>query len=213
MKKISLFLCGLLGACSSATGPDLCPIIDVPRETARQYITNNNYDAFQITIAGNENYCYTDAKTNQRYAVITPVFRVKRLEESTDSAIDVAFYINTSGQGNYMGKQVYPQFLRLPVGVQEQNIKGKTVKVRIAQPPYDGFKMELGFNLSDYALGKSKSMFDIDYKYLSDEELNANPETINNKYLEIAPDEKVVYCEKSGQPIVVKKGVVSYPCD
>lgn len=213
MRKTVLFLLAFICSCSSSPRPADCPDIVIPREMTNQYINNGNYDAFQITLSGNENYCYTDSSTHQRYAVITPIFRLRRLEDSADSAVDTSFYAKTIGSGQYIGKQVYHQPLRIPLGEKEQIITGKPIKLRIAQPPYDNFSIELGLNLSEYASAKSKSMFDINYRYLSEEDLEAQEQPINNEYLEIAPDEKVVYCEKSGKPIIVKKSVVSYPCN
>lgn len=212
MKKISCFLLILLTACSTLSVQDGCPVISTPREATRQYITNGNYDAFQVILSGNENYCYTDSSTNQRYAVITPIFKIRRLEDSPDNSVDVAFYIKTSGKENYISKRVIPQVLSVPSDKIEQTVRGKSVKVRIAQPPYEQFSLELGLNLSDYAKAKAKSMFDIDYKYFSEEDLflMAEPE---EKILEIAPDETVVYCPSKKEPVVVKKNRASTPCN
>lgn len=211
MKKSALFLLMFLASCSTSVVPDGCPVIATPREATRQYISNANYDAFQINLVGNENYCYTDSSTNQRYAVITPIFQLRRLEDSSDRRVDTSFYVKTLGKGEYIGKQVHHQSLQIPLGVKEQTIKGNPVKLRVAQPPYDDFSLELGLNLSDYALSKSKGMFDINYKYFSDEDL-ANMEEPEEKLLEINPDEKVVYCPSRKQPIVVKKNSTN-PCN
>ena len=102
--------------------------------------------------------------------------------------------------------------MHIPNGKIEQTINGKTIKVRVALPPYDDFSLEMGLKLSDYASAKAKSMFDIDYKYLSEQDLTdmAEPE---EKTLEIAPDETVVYCPAKNQPVVVKKNNKSNPCN
>ena len=212
MKKSALVLLVFLASCSSSVEPDRCPVITTPREATRQYISNANYDAFQINLAGNENYCYTDSADGQRYAVITPIFQVRRLEDSPDSAVDISFYIKTLGGGEYIGKRVYFQSLRIPVGVKEQTVKGKVVKVRVKRPPYDNFSLEMGLNLSDYAGAKSKSMFDINYKYFSDEDLDKMYEP-DEELLEIGPDETVVYCPSRQKPVVVKKNQTSNPCN
>lgn len=213
MKRITAcFLLMLLTSCSTSTTPEGCPIITTPRENTRQYINNGSYDAFQITLSGNENYCYTDSSTNQRYAVITPIFKIRRLEDSPDNSVDIVFYVKTSGKGNYINERIFHQSLHIPDGKIEQTINGKTIKVRVALPPYDDFSLEMGLKLSDYASAKAKSMFDIDYKYLSEQDLAdmAEPE---EKTLEIAPDETVVYCPAKNQPVVVKKNNKSNPCN
>ena len=73
-------------------------------------------------------------------------------------------------------------------------------------PPYKNFSISLGFAMSSAQGSRSKKMFDIDYKYLNEEEVAAQSETaIEKVYLEIRPDEEVVYSECSGKPSVVKK--------
>ncbi len=213
MKRITAcFLLMLLAACSTSTTPEGCPVITTPRENTRQYINNGSYDAFQITLSGNENYCYTDSSNNQRYAVITPIFKIRRLEDSPDNSVDVAFYVKTFGKGNYINERIFHQSLRISDGKIEQTVTGKTIKVRVASPPYDDFSLEMGLKLSDYAGAKAKSMFDIDYKYLSEQDLAAMAEP-EEKTLEIAPDETVVYCPTKNQPVVVKKNNKSNPCN
>lgn len=212
MKKISLFLLAFICACSNSPQYDGCPDIAIPREVTSQYINNGNYDAFQIILSGNENYCYTDPTTNQRYAVITPIFRIRRMEDSSDSAIDTSFYVKTVGSGQYIGRQNYHQSLRIPLDEKEQIVSGKPVKIRVAQLPYDDFSIEMGLNLSEFAAAKSKSMFDINYKYLSDDDLE-NMDKPNEELLEIGDDETVVYCPSRQKPMVVKKNQTSNPCN
>ena len=92
MKHFILFTLILLAAgCSSSTGDEPCPEIFIPRETARLYQNNGRFDEFQINLVGTEGYCYTEPSNNRRYAVITPVFRVRRLEDSLTTSIDADF--------------------------------------------------------------------------------------------------------------------------
>ncbi len=216
IKNIFVF-CLIFYILSACTTNDIkiqnCPSVNIPRDVTRQYISAANFDAFQITLSGKESYCYTDEISSQRYAVITPIFRVRRLEDSPDSVINTSVYIKPIGEKKYLDKQVKAQTLRIPVDQKEQTIKGNPIKLRIPQPPYDDFSIEMGLNLSDYAYSKSKSMFDIDYKYLSDEDLNAHEEKINMEFLEIGPDERVVFCKQEGRPVVVKKGSDYKNCD
>ena len=213
MKRFGLIFGLLLTACSSVVMPDGCPQITTLREYSKQYINNGNYDAFQISLSGHDSYCYTEDTTGQRYMVITPYFRVRRLEDSTVNSLDTSFYVKTTGKGNYLGTKVYQQSLTISPQAKEEIIKGKKVSLRIAPVPYDDFGIETGIYLSEYAKAKSGKMFDIDYKYLSEEDLGKFDEPIVEEYLEIDPDEKVVYCEKNGKPKVVKKGAITQPCN
>lgn len=208
MKKTSVFLVMLLSACSISDSQEYCPIIKTSRENIHQFITNINYDAFQITLSGYENYCLKESN-NQHYTVITPIFKLRRLESSSDTAVDTKFYIKYPDIGNYTGERVYSQTLNIKPQEIETTIKGKSVKLRIPSPPYNNFPLEIGLSLSQYAKAKAKSMYDINYKYISDEEIEQFNNTIEEKVLSVLPDEKIIYCDKTQQPIVVKKNTNS----
>lgn len=213
MKKFYLIFSLLLASCSSVVPPEGCPQITTPREHSKQYINNGSYDAFQITLSGHDSYCYTQSTTGQRYMVITPYFRVRRLEDSAVNSVDTSFYVKTIGKGNYIGTKAYSQSLTISPQEKEATIKGKSVSLRIAPLPYEDFSIETGLNLSEYAQAKSGQMFDIDYKYLSKQDLDALDDPIREEFLEIGSDETIVYCEKTGKPKVVKKGSVTQPCN
>ena len=56
-------------------------------------------------------------------------------------------------------------------------------------------------------------MFDIDYRYLSAEEIAAqSEEKIKKVYLEVAADEEVIYSEIDKEPLVVKKNRPKNDC-
>ena len=208
MKKVFLSLMALgLAACSSKQPEADCPVIDVLRENARIYQSDNISDKFQINLSGYDAYCYTDVRNNRRYAAVTPIFKVRRLENSQINSLDVDFYVKTKGHDkDYLGERVYNQQLFIDSNAREQIIKGKETSVRIAPQPYDGFRLELGLKGSSEQLEKSRKMFDIDYRYFTQEELNAqNDKAVENVYLEVFSDEKVVYSDRAKKPEVVKK--------
>lgn len=209
MKRIVILLLLLiLAACAQTSQPDDgCPEINIPRETARIYQNNGEIDQFQINLVGYEGYCYTEPSNNRRYAVLTPLFKVRRLEDSPTSSLDVDFYIKTSiNAEDYLGTRKFSQTLNIPQGVKEKTIKGRVTKTRLATPPYNGFSLDLGIALSDEAKTKTKKMFDIDYRYLSAEEIAAQNETAVEKvYLEVNPDEEVIYSDFEQTPLIVKK--------
>lgn len=208
MKHFILFTLILLAAgCSSSTGDEPCPEIFIPRETARLYQNNGRFDEFQINLVGTEGYCYTEPSNNRRYAVITPVFRVRRLEDSPTTSIDADFYVKTSvNSEDYIGTRRFVQTLTIPRDSKEITVKGRQTVNRIANPPYDGFTMAVGMVLSDRAKDKAKGMFDINYRYLSAEDIaEAEQAEIDTVFLEIGSDEEVVYSDYDKKPVVVKK--------
>lgn len=208
MKKIFLSLVALsLAACSSRQAQPDCPIIDILRENTRIYQSDNISDKFQINLSGYDAYCYTNVHNKRRYAVIAPVFKIRRLENSPISSLDVDFYVKTKGHSqDYLGEQVYNQQLHIDNTAREQTVKGKEISIRIAPQPYDGFRLELGLKGSSEQQKKAKKMFDIDYRYFTQEELDAqNDKAIENVYLEVFSDEKVIYSDQDKKPEVVKK--------
>ena len=202
--SVLLFLSGCFSSSSSQYD---CPDININKDDSRLFISDTVSDKFQVNLSGFEAFCYTEPSTNRRYASIAPLFRVNRLEKSSTSGLDVNFYIKTSQNAeNYIGKRSFNQVLNIPQNVREITIKGKPTITRISMPPYDNFTIALGLDLSQNQKAKTNKTFDIEYRYLTEQEIaKANNQTIENVYLEIAPDEEVVLSSVSGEPVVVKK--------
>lgn len=201
------FVC-LLSACSYVDSSEYeCPKISIPRETTRSYQNNGQFDEFQINLVGFESFCYTEPVTNRRYASITPTFKVRRLEASSVSSIDTSFYIKTSiNAEDYLGIRNYNQVLNIPTSSKEVIVTGKQTITRIPTQPYNNFEIYIGMTMNNEALSKANKKFDIDYRYLSEDELaKQNDALIENVYLEVRDDEEVVYSEFDKKPIVVKK--------
>ena len=208
MKKIVILsLLMFVSACSpKLTEIYTCPEIIIPRETARLY-QNDIVDKFQINLVGHETYCYQEGADKHYYAVITPIFKVRRLEYSDTTNVDADYYVKTSiNNKDYIGRRTFSQTLDIPLDVKEIKIKGKPSINRISNPPYQKFKIYLGMNMDASRMAKAKKMFDMDYRYFSEEEIkNQNEKAIETISLEILPDEEVIYSEELQKPIVVKK--------
>ncbi len=206
----------LLTACHSQSfSPYDCPPIHIKRENTRIYQNNGTADVFQINFAGFEGHCYIEPSSNRHYAEITPIFKIRRLEESATTALDVAFYVKTSVNAeDYIGTRQYNQSLYIPHGVKEEIVKGRTTHTRLSQPPYDDFSLELGFVLQGTTKDKAKSMFDIDYRYLTEEDIaEQSKPMVENVYLEVGSDEEVIYSEIDKKPQVVKKNRPQNDCE
>lgn len=216
MKKILLCLLAvLMAACSSADDTaDTCPPINIPRATARLYQNNGRFDEFQVSLVGFESYCYTQSSNNRRYAKIRPVFKVRRLEDSPTTSLDIDFFVKTSiNAEDYLGIRRFSQVLNIPRSSREEIIKGRPTVTRITERPYRGFSIALGFELSEATKAKADKMFDIDYRYLSAEELAAQAASgVETIYLTVSPDEEVIYSETDQRPVVVKKDRACASC-
>lgn len=215
MKKIIIFvLFVLISACSSKpTEKYTCPQIIIPRATTRTY-QNDITDKFQINMVGHETYCYQEESDKRYYAVITPIFQVRRLEPSDTTNVDADYYVKTSiNDIDYIGKRSFSQTLNIPSDAKEVKVKGRPSINRISNPPYQKFKIYLGMDLDGSRMAKSKKMFDIDYIYLSEEEIKSKSEkAMENVTLEVLPDEEIIYSEELQKPIVVKKNRLKNEC-
>jgi hypothetical protein len=215
MKKIIIFMLFvlLLGCSSRPTEKYTCPQIIIPRATTRTY-QNDITDKFQINMVGHESYCYQEDADKRYYAVITPIFKVRRLEPSDTTNVDADFYVKTSvNDKDYIGIRTFSQTLNIPKDTKEIRLKGRPTINRISTPPYREFKIYLGMDLDGSRKTKAKKMFDIDYMYLSEEEINAqNEKALENVTLEVLPDEEIIYSEELQKPIVVKKNRLKNEC-
>jgi len=143
-----------------------CPSISISKDDSRLFIAEEGVDKFQITLKGYEAFCYTEPTTSRRYASIKPIFKIRRLESGTTSALDVDFYVKTSlNHQDYLGTRNFFQTADIPLNSKEQTVIGKPVITRISMPPYQGFTISLGLKLGQSDRTKSRKMFDIDYSY------------------------------------------------
>ena len=86
---------------------------------------------------------------------------------------------------DYLGKRVYQQAVTIPALQKEETFKGVTTTTRIPMPPYGNFEIYLGFEMSPQENNKTKQMLDIDYRYLTSEEIAEHNRQINTVYQEI----------------------------
>lgn len=207
MKQMLLFIFLLFAASCSTTTEEPCPEIFIPRETTRLYQNNGRFDEFQINLVGTESFCYTNPSNNRRYAAITPIFRIRRLENSRTTNIDADFYVKTSiNSEDYIGTRRFSQTLTIPQNEKEITVKGRQTINRIANPPYDKFTISVGMVMSEGAKSKAKGMFDINYRYLTEEDIaEAEKSAVDTVYLEVGTDEEVIYSDYDKKPVVVKK--------
>lgn len=208
MKRFLILAC-VLGAAACAQAPEEvgCPMINIPDETSKVFSGNGRANDFQIKLVGVDRYCYTEPTSNRRYAVVTPLFKVRRLRESSRSVFDVASYLKTSPAApDYMGTYTANQTFSMPAGQTEVTLRGKPTSARIPMPPYGNFYLDTGLVLSAAEMNANKKMYDIDYKYITQKELEAAAAPqIKNVYLEVGADEEIIYSETENKPVVVKK--------
>lgn len=137
-----------------------CPNVKIPGGEA--YLTQivNYRDNFRVELTGYEGYCYVVEGTSRRYAVITPQFRLTRLQDSADTAVDFSFYTNIEqGPPEFVGKRSYFARGKLDVDDKETTFSGRPVKVKIPVDQ-DDIEILLGLDVSAEEAKYNQRTFD-----------------------------------------------------
>lgn len=151
MKKYLLLslICVLASCVSSFRQEDFrCPRVVMPADKAYMTQIMHYADNFRIELTGYEGYCYTESDVARRYAVITPQFRVTRLNDNDETAVDFEYFTEiVQGPPEFLGKQTYFASAQIGKNVTSVMTSGRPVKVKI---PLDNDDIEvvLGLNVS-----------------------------------------------------------------
>ena len=151
MKKLLLLtILFLAAACASSRRAEdfRCPNVKIPGD--KSYLTQivNYVDNFRIELTGYEGYCYVEDGLSRRYAVITPRFKVTRLRDNDETALDFRYFTEiVQGPPAFVGKKTYFASGRIDAGEKEAFFSGRPVKVKI---PLDDDEIEvvLGLDVS-----------------------------------------------------------------
>lgn len=165
MKIFVLGLVLLVAACSENT-VNLCPFITIPRDTA--YVTQKvDYsDEFQVELIGFDGYCEQELHNKRSIAVVTPIFRVQRLRDSDETAVDVSFFTQAvKGPPKFLGKRSYSASTQIKRDEREKEFRGKSVKIRIPDDDSENFEILMGMDVSSQEFKYNQRTFDIKYQY------------------------------------------------
>lgn len=155
LKKIYLlFFCLLAASCtlfgSNQSSPKDCPNVIINRSDA--YLTQNvGYkNQLKIELYGYEGYCYFDYKTNRAKAALTPLFKVTRLDgTSNEGYVSFDFYYRTSkGPTEYLGSKMFYEKIALPAKTKVFKFKGKTFELKVPSVEDGSFEIYLGLKLT-----------------------------------------------------------------
>lgn len=172
IKKISaIFLLFFLPGCvllwnNAPEGYKQCPLITIKREDARLIQIVNYKDNFMVELKGTEAFCYFDDRVKQEKAVITPIFEVKRLQQSDENDVQFAWFTNTiKGPPAFLGKKTYFEAVSLSADENEKEFKGKAVEVKIPQEMMYEFEIFAGLVISPQGKAYNQRFFDVDMEY------------------------------------------------
>ena len=126
-----------------------CPLISIKREDARLIQLVNYQDNYEIELVGVEGFCYFDTRVKKEKAVITPLFKIRKLRNTDESDIHFQWFTNTiKGPPAYLGKKTYFVEVTLSKDEREKEFKGKTVEVKIPADMMYEFEIFAGLELS-----------------------------------------------------------------
>ncbi len=151
MKKLLLLTILFLAAscASSRRAEDFrCPNVSIPGDKA--YLTQivDYIDNFRVELTGYDGYCYVEDGLRRRYAVITPRFKVTRLRENDETALDFQYFTEiVQGPPAFVGKKTYFASGRIDAGEKETVFSGRPVKVKIPVDD-DDIEVLLGLDVS-----------------------------------------------------------------
>lgn len=171
LKKIVLLgMCGLLAGCMNEfNSGNLCPRVEIPRETA--YLTQivHYKDQFQIELSGYSGYCWFDKRVNRRKASLRPEFIVRRLRPSPDTSVDFSYYTETlQGPPEYLGRRTYFVTADIAAAETEKKFSGQSVELKVPDSEEYKFTILLGLVLSPEELKYNRKTFDVNYDYLEE---------------------------------------------
>lgn len=169
LKRALLLVLFFVCACRNLFSDDdihLCPNVQITRDNS--YLTQfvNYKEAFQISINGYEGYCYYDKVLERHRAVISPIFKIKRLRPSDETDVRFSYYTETiKGPPEYIGKKTYHITSQIPTDTIETEYKAAQTSVFIpAEMLYD-YDINLGLWISLEEAKYNHRTFDINYRY------------------------------------------------
>ena len=130
-------------------------------------IQKANYrNEFQIRLTGYESYCYFDEVSSRHYAMIKPLFLIRRIRTTDESRVDFNFYTETiKGPPAFLGKKTYFEAVSLSADENEKEFKGKAVEVKIPQEMMYEFEIFAGLVISPQGKVYNQRFFDVDMEY------------------------------------------------
>ncbi len=192
----------------SACAPSLreadyrCPNVKIPRSTAYVIQKAAYIDEVRIELIGYEGYCLNTNTVNRRYAAIKPLFKIQRLREGYDTRIDFSYYTETiKGPPEFLGRKVQFASVDIPRDITEKEFSGREIRVRIPTEGYNDFTILLGMDVSPAEYDANQKSFDIEYRYLSTEELKAYQTPLKPRIIEVDEAPAVQYVPLRPLPV------------
>lgn len=169
-KKIfTLLVLILVTACNQNYNRPMCPNAQIKRESAYLVQRSQVAEEFSIELIGYDGYCYYDDKIKHDKAVVTPIFRVKRLGPNSQTDVMFSYYTRTiKGPKEYLGTQTHFVKVLIPSDVNEVKYHGKQTELRIPAGMKYEYDIILGLSLSRNDYNYNQKTFDTNLDFISE---------------------------------------------
>lgn len=170
-KIITIQLTILLSACGfmwSDEGEDMriCPNVLISRADAYLVQKDLQHENFLIELIGFDGYCFFDKRINHDKAVITPIFRIKRLRPTDETDVMFSYYTETvKGPPAYLGKKTHYAKAKIPLDKVTTEYKGEQAEVRIPPEMKYEYDINLGINIPKTEKKYNQRTFDVPLEY------------------------------------------------
>ena len=143
----SILLLPLVVACGTHNDGDLlvaCPKVKIRTEDKAIIQTAGGQDLFKIEMIGYNGHCYFDEHILKDKAVVTPKFKITRLEDTNVEDVHFSYYVETAeGPSKFLGKKTYFAEVRMPKGSYESYYTPNSGELSFA-PGVNDFDMYAG---------------------------------------------------------------------
>lgn len=123
--KILMIMTAFLASCSQVDyyepeSLDSCPKVQIDSSNQSIIQKAGGYNLFKIEVVGYDGHCYYDERVKKVKAVVSPRFRVTRLDDTSVEDVHFSYYIETAeGPARFLGKKTYFTEVKLPKGGKE----------------------------------------------------------------------------------------------
>ena len=125
----------------------VCPKLHIRRADAKIVQKQGKEPVFEIEAEGYSGYCYYSTVVEKQRAVITPKFKIVRLNNKDITDVHFSYYLETAeGPKEYLGRKTYFAEVSMPVGVKEISYTADIAELTIPNPGIYDLDVYFGLN-------------------------------------------------------------------
>lgn len=144
-----------------------CPLVTM--QNTEYTVLVQHKDAYQIILVGYYGDCYMSRRKYQSYAIIQPIFTIRRLEAGDQTNVSFDFYVSASA-GPVSGQfyQRYHETATLPEFDKETRYIGSKIKVPLPESTKYSYNINLGLEVEPQEQIYNNRYFNYHFDYSED---------------------------------------------